>query len=151
MFTRSLLSGGKFANEVISKVASGDIRSTGSMKGDLAAQALLSYTGITALGDQAGQAPYYKDVEIGGGRITGTELTEKDPKGIAFAMYHAGQFCKPDGHFQPVHTADGQLWYKQYAEAAVVKTPFKAPDGEVDYQKDIVKKLPNPPKRKDRI
>lgn len=151
MFTRSLLSGGKFANEVIGKVASGDLRSTGSIKGDLATQALLSYTGITALGDQAGQTPYYKGVEIGGGRITGTELTEEHPKGIAFAMYHAGQFTKPDGQFQPVHTADGQLWYKQYAEAAVVKTPFRAPDGEVDYQKDIVKKLPNPPKRKDRI
>lgn len=151
MFTRSLLSGGKFANEVISKVASGDLRSTGSIKGDLATQALLSYTGITALGDQAGQTPYYKDVEIGGGRITGTELTEEYPKGIAFAMYHAGQFSKPDGHFQPVHTADGQLWYKQYAEPSVHKTPFRAPDGDVDYHKEIVKKLPDPPKRKERI
>lgn len=151
MFTRSLLSGGKFANEVISKVASGDIRSTGSIKGDLASQALLSYTGITALGDQSSHTPAYKDVEIGGGRITGTELTKEYPTGISFAMYHAGQFTKPDGHFQPVHTADGQLWYKQYAEPAVVKTPYKAPDGEVDYHKDIVSKLPNPPKRKDKI
>lgn len=151
MFTRSLLSGGKFANEVISKVASGDIRSTGSIKGDLATQALLSYTGITALGEQAGQAPVYKDVEIGGGRIIGTELTKEYPEGVSFAMYHAGQFTKPDGHFQPVHTADGQLWYKQYAEPSVVKTPYKAPDGEVAYHKDIESKLPNPPKRKDRI
>lgn len=151
MFTRSLLSGGKFANEVISKVASGDIRSTGSIKGDLATQALLSYTGITALGEQAGQAPVYKDVEIGGGRITGTELTKEYPKGVSFAMYHAGQFTKPDGHFQPVHTADGQLWYKQYAGPSVVKTPYRAPDGEVAYHKDIESKLPNPPKRKDRI
>lgn len=151
MFTRSLLSGGKFANEVISKVASGDIRSTGSIKGDLATQALLSYTGITASGEQAGPVPVYKDVEIGGGRITGTELTKEYPKGVSFAMYHAGQFTKPDGHFQPVHTADGQLWYKQYAGPSVVKTPYRAPDGEVAYHKDIESKLPNPPKRKDRI
>ncbi len=151
MFTRSLLSGGQFANEVISKVASGDIRSTGSISGDLAAQALLSYTGITALGDQATERPAYSGVEIGGGRITGTETTAEHPEGIAFGMYHAGQYAKPDGAFQPVHTADGQLWYKQYAVDAVVKTPFKAPDGEVDYHRDIVKKLPDPPKRKDRM
>ena len=151
MFTRSLLSGGKFANEVISKVASGDIRSTGSITGDLASQALLSYTGITALGGPAAEAPVYKEVEIGGGRITGTEATLEHPEGIAFGMYHAGQYAKPDGEFQPVHTADGQLWYKQYAVDTVVKTPFKAPDGEVDYHKDIAKKLPDPPKRKDRM
>ena len=151
MFTRSLLSGGKFANEVISKVASGDIRSTGSITGDLASQALLSYTGITALGGPAAEAPVYKEVEIGGGRITGTEATPEHPEGIAFGMYHAGQYAKPDGEFQPVHTADGQLWYKQYAVDTVVKTPFKAPDGEVDYHKDIAKKLPDPPKRKDRM
>ena len=151
MFTRSLLSGGKFANEVISKVASGDIRSTGSITGDLASQALLFYTGITALGGPAAEAPVYKEVEIGGGRITGTEATPEHPEGIAFGMYHAGQYAKPDGEFQPVHTADGQLWYKQYAVDTVVKTPFKAPDGEVDYHKNIVKKLPDPPKRKDRM
>ena len=151
MFTRSLLSGGKFANEVISKVASGDIRSTGSITGDLASQALFSYTGITALGGPAAEAPVYKEVEIGGGRITGTEATPEHPEGIAFGMYHAGQYAKPDGEFQPVHTADGQLWYKQYAVDTVVKTPFKAPDGEVDYHKDIAKKLPDPPKRKDRM
>ena len=97
MFTRSLLSGGKFANEVISKVASGDIRSTGSIKGDLASQALLSYTGITALGGPAAEAPVYKEVEIGGGRITGTEATPEHPEGIAFGMYHAGQYC---GHLR---------------------------------------------------
>ncbi len=151
MFTRSLLSGGKFANEVISKVASGDIRSTGSITGDLASQALLFYTGITALGGPAAEAPVYKEVKIGGGRITGTEATLEHPEGIAFGMYHAGQYAKPDGEFQSVHTADGQLWYKQYAVDTVVKTPFKAPDGEVDYHKNIVKKLPDPPKRKDRM
>lgn len=152
MFTRSLLSGGKFANEVISKVASGDIRSTSSITGDLASQALLFYTGITALGGPAAEAPVYKEVEIGGGRITGTEATLEHPEGIAFGIYHAGQYAtKPDGEFQSVHTADGQLWYKQYAVDTVVKTPFKAPDGEVDYHKNIVKKLSGPPKRKDRM
>ena len=48
-------------------------------------------------------------------------------------------------------SADGAAWYKQHAVDTVVKTPFKAPDGEIDYQKEIVKRLPTPPKRKDRM
>lgn len=33
----------------------------------------------------------------------------------------------------------------------VIKKPFTAPDGEIDYHKEIVKKMPDPPKRKDRM
>ncbi|WP_286081483.1 hypothetical protein [Parablautia intestinalis] len=33
--------------------------------------------------------PVFSDVEIGGGRITGTETSEEHPQGIAFGMYHA--------------------------------------------------------------
>lgn len=41
--------------------------------------------------------------------------------------------------------------YKQYAVDTVIKKPFTAPDGEIDYHKEIVKKMPDPPKRKDRM
>ncbi len=101
-------------------------------------------------GDTAPQVSY-ADVEIGGGRITGTEYTPEHPEGISFGLYHVDQYTKPDGDFQKIFTADGAQWYKQYAVDTVIKTPFKAPDGEVDYHKEIVKRLPDPPKRKDRI
>ena len=151
VFARSLASGGKFANDVIGTVARGDIRSTGSITGDLAAQSLSSYMGYTALGAGARNIPRYSDVEIGGGRITGTEYKPGSREGLAFGMYHAGQYAVPEGPHQKVHSADGTLWFKQYAQDAVERKPYKAPDGTVAYEEKIVKKLPTPPKRKDKI
>jgi hypothetical protein len=151
VFARSLASGGKFANDVIGSVARGDIRSTGSITGDLAAQSLSSYMGHTALGAGARNIPRYSDVEIGGGRITGTEYKPGSQEGLAFGMYHAGQYAAPEGPHQKVHSADGTLWFKQYAQDAVERRPYKAPDGTVAYEEKIVKKMPTPPKRKDRI
>jgi hypothetical protein len=46
---------------------------------------------------------------------------------------------------------DGSKWYKQYAADAVEKSPYMAPDGAIAYNERIVKKLPTPPRRKDRI
>lgn len=151
IFSNSLQSGGQFANDVIGMVARGDMRSTGSITGDLAAQSLQSYMGHTAIGPDDTEKVSYSQVEIGGGRITGREVTPEHPQGIDFAMYHAGQYAKPEGSYQKVFSADGAAWYKQHAVDTVVKTPFKAPDGEIDYQKEIVKRLPTPPKRKDRM
>lgn len=151
MFAKSLLTGGSFANDVIGQVARGDIRTTGSITGDMASQAMMSYMGITALGETATEKVSYSDVEIGGGRITGTEMSPAFPGGIEFGMYRADQYAKPEGDYKDVVTADGAKWYKQYAADTVIKAPFKAPDGEIDYSKEIVKRLPNPPKRKDRM
>lgn len=151
IFSHSLQSGGQFANDVIGKVACGDMRSTGSITGDLAAQSLQSYMGHTALGTNNTEKVSYSQVEIGGGRITGREVTPEHPQGIEFAMYHAGQYTRPEGDYQKVFSADGAAWYKQHAVDTVAKTPFKAPDGEVGYQKEIVKRLPTPPKRKDHM
>lgn len=151
VFARSLASGGKFANGVIGIVARGDTRSTGSITGDLAAQSLSSYMGHTALGAGAQNIPRYSDVEIGGGRITGTEYKPGSKEGQAFGMYHAGQYAAPEGPHEKIHSADGALWYRQYAQDAVERKPYKAPDGTVAYEERIVKKLPTPPKRKDRI
>lgn len=150
IFTNSMLEGGRFANDVIGMVAAGDLHSTGSITGEFASQALSSYMGITAQGDAAPQISY-SNIEIGGGRITGTEYSPEHPEGISFGMYHTGQYAAPDGEHQKVFSADGAQWYKQYAADTVIKTPFTAPDGEIDYHKEIVKKMPDPPKRKDRM
>lgn len=150
IFTTSMLEGGRFANDVIGMVAAGDLHSTGSITGEFASQALSSYMGITAQGDAAPQISY-SNIEIGGGRITGTEYSSEHPEGISFGMYHTGQYAAPDGEHQKVFSADGAQWYKQYAVDTVIKKPFTAPDGEIDYHKEIVKKMPDPPKRKDRI
>ncbi len=151
LFARSLLTGGSFANDVIGTVARGDLRSTGSITGDLAAQSLQSYMGYTALGEGAKDVPAFSNVEIGGGRITGVETAPGSSEGLAFGMYHAGQYAAPQGEYTKVHSADGTLWYKQYAQDVVERKPYKAPDGAVAYHEKIVKKLPDPPKRKDRM
>lgn len=151
LFAKSLMAGGSFANDVIGTVARGDLRSTGSITGDLAAQSLQSYMGYTALGEGAKDMPAFSNVEIGGGRITGVETAPGSTEGLAFGMYHAGQYAAPQGDYTEVHSADGTLWYKQYAQDAVERKPYEAPDGTVAYHEKIVKKLPDPPKRKDRM
>lgn len=151
IFSNSLQSGGQFANDVIGMVARGDMRSTGSITGDLAAQSLQSYMGYTALGERSTEKVTYSQVEIGGGRITGREVTPEHPQGIEFAMYHVDQYARPEGDYQKVFSADGAQWYKQHAVDAVAKSPYKAPDGEIAYKQEIVKRMPAPPKRKDRM
>lgn len=136
IFTNSMLEGGRFANDVIGMVAAGDLHSTGSITGEFASQALSSYMGITAQGDAAPQISY-SNIEIGGGRITGTEYSPEHPDGISFGMYHTGQYAAPDGEHQKVFSADGVQWYKQYAVDTVIKKPFTAPDGEIDYHTSV--------------
>ena len=146
VFARSLASGGRFANDVIGSVARGE--AAGSITGAMAAQSLHSYLGYTGSGKQA---PTFSGAEIGGGRITGYLSTPERPQSIAFGMYHAGQYTEPTGAFSKVRSADGALWYTQLAQDTVERKPYKAPDGSVTYEERIVKKLPTPPKRKDRI
>ena len=61
--------------------------------------------------------PTFQNVEIGGGRITGTEVTAEHPEGISLGMYHADQYVAPEGQYTTVHAVDGTAWYKQYAVA----------------------------------
>nr|WP_243416976.1 hypothetical protein [Pseudoflavonifractor phocaeensis] len=151
IFAKSLMKGGDFANDVISTIARGDMRSTGSITGDLAAQSLRSYMGYTALGEGAKDAPAFSNVEIGGGRITGIETAPGSSEGVAFGMYLADQYTEPKGDFTQVHSADGSLWYKQYAQDAVERKPYHAPDGTVAFHESIIKRLPDPPARKERL
>ena len=90
-------------------------------------------------------------IDIGGGRITGTEVTAEHPEGISFGMYHADQYVAPEGQYTTVHAVDGTAWYKQYAVDAVDKSPYMAPDGSIAFNESIVKKLPPAPRRKDKI
>lgn len=150
-FASSLEKGGGFANRVIGTVATGNISTTGSMTGEKASAALSSYLGYTALGEDAEDVPNFSNVEIGGGRIMATEASSEHPEGIAIGMYHADQYMAPSGEYSTVTAADGTTWYKQYATDTVERKPYKAPDGNIAYNESIVKKLPDPPKRKDRI
>ena len=151
LFAKSLYQGGAFANDVIGTVAKGDYRTTGSITGETATRSLLSYMGLTALGEHATNIPHYQDVEIGGGRITGREFTPEHPGGIDFCMYHADQYSKPKGDYSKVYSADDAAWYKQYAADTVERKPYQAEDGKIAYHEKIVQKLPNPPQRKDRM
>jgi len=151
IYKSSVAKGGSFANDIIGRVATGSIAVDGTMDGTRAAEALQSYMGYTALGAGAANVPAFTDVEIGGGRITGTETSAKHPDGIAFGMYNAAQYTAPEGAYDTVHTADGAAWYRQYAVDAVEKSPYMAADGSIAYNESIVKKLPPVPRRKDRI
>lgn len=94
----------------------------------------------------------YKDIEIGRGQIRGTEVSDQNPSGIRFAMYHTEKYMKPEsGNYATVQSADGAKWYKQYAEPIVKRTPISEQDGKVKQRENIVYELPKPPQRKDRV
>lgn len=147
LYQSSLNKGGDFANNVISNIAQGNYGQVGSMKGEDAAKAYNSYMGID---NSTPSIPSMSNVEIGGGRITGTETADSGSRD--FAMYHADQYMAPSqGDYTTVQSVDGATWYKQYAQDAVSKTPYEAGDGKVAYHESIVQKLPPTPPRKDRI
>ena len=98
----------------------------------------------------SGSAPTYRNVEIGGGRITGYE-TGPGGSERQFAMYSTDQYMEPSGDYTVVKTVDGASWYKQYAEPAVKKTPREISKGKVAYDEKIVLEMPQIPKRKDRV
>lgn len=102
----------------------------------------------------ADTAPIYSSVEIGGGRITGYEAPAGGSEATQFAMYSADQYAAPEGGYQTVTAVDGSKWYKQYAEAAIKRTPYKeivkGEQTKVLTNESIVQQLPPPPKRKER-
>ena len=147
MFASSMSKGGSFANGVIGDIAKGNMAYDGSITGSTAVSALNSYMGHVGQSD----TPDFSDVEIGGGRITGTETSSENPGGASFGMYYAEQYTAPSGDYSTVKAADGSKWYKQYAADHVERKPYTAPDGNVAYRESIIQKLPDPPRRKDRI
>ena len=149
MYHSSLNKGGDFANNVISNVAQGNYSQVGSIKGEEAEKAFISYMGMKEDHDKS--LPVFTNMEIGGGRMTGTETTA-DSGSRDFALYHADQYMAPTpGTFDTVQSVDGATWYKQYAQPTVNKTPYETEDGKVAYHESIVQKLPQAPQRKERI
>ncbi len=147
LYQSSLKKGGDFANNVISNIARGNYGQVGSIKGEDAVKAFTSYMGMDS---QKPGSPAYSNMEIGGGRITGTEKSGNTSRD--FAMYHADQYTAPThGSYETVKSVDGTSWYKQYAQDTVEKTPYDAGNGKVAYNESIVQKLPPAPQRKDRI
>ena len=150
IFNSSVARGGNFANNVIGNIAHGDINSMGTISGDGANDALMSYMGYTALGENDGNTPSFNNVEIGGGKIVGNEVSSSNPEGISFAMYSSDQYYAPEGGYERVTAADGTQWYKQYAQDTVVQHPYKHSDGYIDKGETIEKRMPKPPSRKGR-
>ena len=149
MYHSSLNKGGDFANNVISNIAQGNYSQVGSIKGEEAEKAFISYMGMKE--DKDMPLSVYTNMEIGGGRMTGTETTA-DSGSRDFALYHADQYMAPTpGTFDTVQSVDGATWYKQYAQPTVNKTPYETEDGKVAYHESIVQKLPQAPQRKERI
>ena len=152
LYSASVQNGGSFANNVIGTIATGSLQSTGSLTGERASEALNSYMGYAALPEGNGTPPpTFDNVEIGGGRITGTETSAEHPNGIEFGMYNADQYASPEGTYSTVFSADGAAWYKQYARPTVERTPYYAPDGSVEFHSSIVQRMPRAPQRKERL
>lgn len=147
VFQHSLNKGGSFANNVISKIAQGDIKTDGTLSGNNAAKAFSQYIGI----DRGENQPEFRNVEIGGGRMSGTELNADNPSGIDFGMYSAEQYVPPKGEFETVQAVDGSQWYRQYAQDTVERKPYTNAEGKVTYHEEIVQRVPDPPKRKERL
>lgn len=150
IYNSSVARGGNFANNVIGNIARGDSRTMGTISGDGANDALMSYMGYTALGENNEDVPSFTNVEIGGGRITGNEINADNPQGISFSMYSADHYYAPESGYEKVTTADGGQWYKQYAQDTIVQHPYKHNDGYIDRGETIEKRMPKPPSRKDR-
>lgn len=146
LYNSSVQKGGDFANTVIGAVAKGSIKEQGSITGDRAAEAMTSYFGY------AGQtnAPQFSDMEIGGGRIIGKESIGGAAP-TEFAMYNADQYMKPEGAFTLETAKDGSKWYKQTPQDSVERTPYMDGSNEIQYKEEIVQKLPQIPRRKDRV
>lgn len=99
----------------------------------------------------SGAVPTFSDIEMGGGRITGIETSAAHPDGIQFVMYDAEKYDKPESKFEIVTAVDSSKWYKQYAMPAVERTPYMDSKGKVQYNEQIVQKVPKAPIRKDKI
>ena len=94
----------------------------------------------------------YSYMEIGGGRIMGTETSKELGGSVNFAMYSTEKYMPPSqGDYKTVTAVDGSKWYHQYAQPTVVKEPYMKEDGKIQYREHIENKLPEAPKRKDKI
>ncbi len=146
IYNSSVAKGGDYANTIIGAVAKGSVNNEGTITGSRAAEAMISYFGYAGKTN----APQFSDMEIGGGRITGKESIGGAAP-TEFAMYSADQYMKPEGAYTLETAADGSKWYKQTAQDTVEKTPYMDANGDIAYNEQIVQKLPQIPRRKDKV
>ena len=73
------------------------------------------------------------------------------PNGDSFGMYSSEQYMTPRGNYDTVTMQDNSVWYRQYAAPTVEKTPYMTPTGEIAYHETVVRRLPDMPKRKDKV
>ena len=99
----------------------------------------------------SGAPPIFQNVEIGGGRITGLEVSPDRQSDREFAMYSTEQYMAPTGPYDTVQTVDGASWYRQYAQPKVEKTPYTDEGDKIRYEERIVPQMPPVPKRKDKV
>lgn len=148
MYQSSLQKSGDFANQVISHIAKGDYGQIGSIKGATAETAFISYMGLTS--SPGNPLPSYQNIEIGGGRIIGTESTSSGER--EFAMYSADKYMAPsNSSYDTLQATDGTTWYRQYAQDTLSRTPYQDANGKTAYHDSIVKQVPKAPPRKDRL
>lgn len=110
-------------------------------------KAFAAYMGLNEANDEP--VPNYTNMEIGGGRITGSETI--DGTSTDFAMYDSEQYVAPSGDYETVQSVDGATWYKQYAQDTVERRPYTDDNGNIAYHESIVQVVPPAPARKDRI
>ena len=96
----------------------------------------------------SGAPPIFQNVEIGGGRITGLEVSPDRQSDREFAMYSTEQYMAPTGPYDTVQTVDGASWYRQYAQPKVEKTPYTDEGDKIRYEERIVSQMPPVPKKK---
>lgn len=94
----------------------------------------------------SGAPPIFQNVEIGGGRITGLEVSPDRQSDREFAMYSTEQYMAPTGPYDTVQTVDGASWYRQYAQPKVEKTPYTDEGDKIRYEERIVSQMPPVPK-----
>lgn len=145
IYNSSVAKGGSFANTIIGAVAKGSINNEGTITGTRAVEAMTSYFGYVGHKN----APTFSEVEIGGGRIVGKESVG-GAAAMEFAMYSTEQYLKPDTPHTIERAADGSTWYKQVPQDTVQRTPYMDAAGEIRYNEEIVQKLPQMPRRKER-
>lgn len=146
LYNNSVQRGGDYANTIIGAVAKGNVNAQGTITGARASEAMISYFGYTGQKN----APQFTETEIGGGRIMGKESIGGAAP-TEFAMYSADQYMKPEGAYTVETAADGSRWYKQTPQDTVEKTPYMDSNNEIQYKEEIVQKLPQIPRRKDKV
>lgn len=82
LYSSSVSKGGDFANNIISTVATGSIAAQGTITGEKASEALSSYMGYAALGEDAGHIPTFPTWKSVGAELPVQKLPRNTRRGL---------------------------------------------------------------------